>query len=127
MKVYNRHNATNFLSYQLIDKVFTELYFLTDYSYILENHFYFVNTSGYCFKPSLSRIYCVSSSVKVLSPRYKGPSTRLFRTSSLCTFIIYRKKEISLVAKFFSRYFLRQRLSRIICPCKFPDPGIKLK
>ena len=32
---------------------FTERYFLTDYSYILENHFYFVNAPDYCFKPSL--------------------------------------------------------------------------
>ena len=47
---------------------FTEWYFLTDYSYILENHFYFVNAPSYCFKPSLSRIFCVNSSVKVLSP-----------------------------------------------------------
>ena len=31
---------------------FTERYFLTDYSYILENHFYFVNAPGYCFKLS---------------------------------------------------------------------------
>ena len=105
MKVYNRHNATNFLSYQLIDKVFTELYFLTDYSYILENHFYFVNVPDYCFKHSLSRIFCVNSSVKVLSPQYEGPSSHIFRTSSLCTFIIYRKKEIGFVAKFFSKYF----------------------
>ena len=29
---------------------FTERYFLTYYSYILENYFYFVNASGYCFK-----------------------------------------------------------------------------
>ena len=27
---------------------FTERYFLTDYSYILENDFYFVNVPGYC-------------------------------------------------------------------------------
>ena len=83
---------------------FTERYFPTDYSYILENHFYFVNVSDYCFKPSLSRIFCVNSSVKVLSPQYEGPSTHIFRTSWLCTFIIYRKKEIGFVAKFFSKY-----------------------
>ena len=83
---------------------FTERYFLTDYSYILENHFYFVNVPDYCFKPSLSRIFCVNSSVKVLSPQYEGPSTHIFRTSWLCTFIIYRKKEIGFVAKFFSKY-----------------------
>ena len=29
---------------------FIEWYFLTDYSYILENHFYFVNAPDYCFK-----------------------------------------------------------------------------
>ena len=32
---------------------FTERYYLTDYSYILENHFYFVNVPDYCFKPSI--------------------------------------------------------------------------
>ena len=96
-------------AYQLTDfymlRGFTERYFLTDYSYILENHFYFVNVPDYCFKPSLSRIFCVNSSVKVLSPQYEGPSTHIFRTSWLCTFIIYRKKEIGFVAKFFSKYF----------------------
>ena len=45
---------------------FAEWYFLTDYSYILENHFYFVNVPGYCFEPSLSRIFCVNNSVKEL-------------------------------------------------------------
>ena len=82
---------------------FTEQYFLTDYRYILENHFYFVNVPDYCFKLALSRIACVNSSIKVLSPQYKGPST--LYTSSLCTFIIYRKKERGFVAKFFSKYF----------------------
>ena len=81
------------------------LYFLTDFSYILGNHFYFVNAPDCCFKPNLSWILCVNSSVKVLSPQYEGPSTHIFRTSSLCTFIIYRKKEIGFVAKFFSKYF----------------------
>ena len=85
-------------AYQLTDfymvRGFTERYFLTNYSYILENHFYVVNVPDYCFKPSLSRIFCVNSSVKVLSPQYEGPSTHIFRRSSLCTFIIYRKKEI---------------------------------
>ena len=84
-------------AYQLTDfymlRGFTEWYFLTDYSYILENHFYFVNVPDYCFKPSLSRIFCVNSSVKVLSPQYEGPSTHIFCTSLLCTFIIYRKKK----------------------------------
>ena len=83
---------------------FTEWYFLTDYSYILENHFYFVNAPDYCFKPSLLRMICVNSSIKVLPPRYEGCSTHLFRTSSLCTFIIYRKKEKVFVDKFFSTY-----------------------
>ena len=32
---------------------------------------------------------------KVLFPQHEGPSTRIFRTSSLCTLTIYRKKEIS--------------------------------
>ena len=73
---------------------FTERYFLTDYSYVLEDHFYFVNVPGYCIKPSLSRIFCVNRSVKVLSFQYEGPSTHIFYTSLLCTFIIYRKEEI---------------------------------
>ena len=73
---------------------FTEWYFLTEYSYILENHFYFVNAPDCCFKPFLSWMFCVNSSVKVLSPQYEGPSTHMFRTSALCTFIIYRMKEI---------------------------------
>ena len=43
-------------AYQLADLYMirgsTERYFLTDYySYVLENHFYFVNASGYCFTP----------------------------------------------------------------------------
>ena len=42
----------------------TEQHFLIeDYSYILENHFYFVNAPEYCFKLSLSRIFCVNSFV----------------------------------------------------------------
>ena len=109
-RVYTRHNATDLLcisiDWFLYDKKFYWTVFLNRlYNYILENHFYFVNAPDYCFKPSLSRIFCVNSFVKVLSPRYEGPSTHLFRTSSLCTFIIYRKKEIGFVAKFFSKYF----------------------
>ena len=84
---------------------FTERHFLTDYSYILENHLYFVNAPDYFFKLFLPWIVCVNSSVKVLSPQYEGPSTHIFRTSPLCTFIIYRKKEMGFVAKFFSRDF----------------------
>ena len=38
---------------------FTKRYFLTDYSYILENHFDFVNAPSYCFKPSLFRILII--------------------------------------------------------------------
>ena len=82
-------------------KSLTEWYFLTDYSYILENQFYFVNAFNYYFKPSLSRIFCVNSSVKVLSPQYEGPSTHLFRTSSPCTFI-----------KFFSKYIFGLKVIR---------------
>ena len=33
---------------------FAERYFLTNYGYISENHFYFVNEPDYCFKPSLN-------------------------------------------------------------------------
>ena len=70
----------------------TEQYFPTDYSYILENHFYLINELDYCFKLSLSRIACVNSSLEVLSLQYEVPSTHIFHTL-LCTFIIYRKKE----------------------------------
>ena len=93
-RVYTRHKLTDLLciSIDWFLYVKTERYFLTDYSYILENHFYFVNVPDYCFKPFLSRIFCVNSSVKILSPQYEGPSTHIFRTSSLCTFSIYRKK-----------------------------------
>ena len=84
---------------------FAEKYFLRGYSYISESHFYFANTSDYCFKLSLSRVFCINSSIKLLFPQYEGPSTHTFYTSLLCTFIIYRKKEIGFVAKFFSRYF----------------------
>ena len=100
-------------AYQLTDfymlRSFTDRYFLRNYSYILENHFCFVNVPDYCFKPSLCRIFCVNSSVKVLPPRYEGPSTNIFSTSLLCTFIIYRMKEIGFVAKYFSKCFLGQR------------------
>ena len=51
------------INWLLILRGFTERYFLTDYSYISENHFYFVNVLlfyiDYCFKPSLSRPFCV--------------------------------------------------------------------
>ena len=90
IRLYTRQKLSDFY----ILRSFTERCFLTDYSYILENHFYFENVSDYCFKPSLSRIFFLNSSVKVLSPQYKGPSTHIFRTSSLCTLIVYRKKEI---------------------------------
>ena len=73
---------------------FTERYFLTDYSYILENHFYFVNVPDYCFKPSLSRIFCVNSSVKVLSPQYEGPSTIYFAHHCFARSLFTEKKEI---------------------------------
>ena len=100
------------LSYQLTGfytrRGFTERYFLTDYSYIFENHFYFINAPEYCFKSSLSRTFCGNSCVKVLSPRDEGPLTQLFRTSLLCTFIICSKKDIGFVGKFFSKYFLGQ-------------------
>ena len=35
---------------------FPERYFLTDYSRLLENHFYYLNVPDYCFTPSLSRM-----------------------------------------------------------------------
>ena len=69
-------------AYQLTDfymfRGFTERYFRADYSYISENHFYVVNVPDYCFKPSLSRIFCVNSSINVLSPQYEGPSPIYF-------------------------------------------------
>ena len=92
-------------------RCFTERYFLTDYSYILENKFCFINAPNYCFKSSLSTMFCVNSSVKALSPQYEGPSTHISRTSSLYTLIIYRKKEIGFVAKFFSRYFFGPKVA----------------
>ena len=36
---------------------FTEKYFLTGYSYILESHFYFANAPDYSFKPILCKIF----------------------------------------------------------------------
>ena len=108
--------ACHLTSFYMI-RGFTERHFLTDYSYSLENHFYFtilfINAHDYCFKPSLSRIFCVNSSVNVLAPRYEGPSTHLFRTL-FCTFIIYRKKEIGFVAKF-------PKVTRTICLHTFKD------
>ena len=79
---------------------FTERYFLTDYSYILENQFYLINGLGYCFKHSLFGIFSVNSSEKVLFPQYEGPSTHIFRTSFFCMFIIYSKREIGLQLNF---------------------------
>ena len=88
--------------YQLTDfymlRDLNKRYFLTVYSYILEYQFYFGNVREYCFNPSLSRIFWVKSSVKVLSSQWEGPSTRIFPTLLLCTF----------VTKFFSKYFLGQ-------------------
>ena len=103
--------AYELTGFYMIRGGFTGRYFLIDYSYILVNPFYFVNAPEYSFKPSLSRIFCVNSSLKVLSPRYKGSSAHLFRTSSLCTFIIYRNKEIGFVAKFFSIYVFGPKLN----------------
>ena len=107
---------------------FTEWYFLTDYSYILENHCYFINAPNYCFKSFFSRIFCVNSSVKVLSPQYEAPyrTTHIFRTSSLCMFIIYRKTEIGFLAKFFFKYVFGTKVIPNYMSCTFSDPGIKL-
>ena len=44
---------------------FTERYCLTNYSHILQNHFYFVNAPDYCFKSSLFTIFCVNSDAKL--------------------------------------------------------------
>ena len=68
-----------FFAYQLTGfnmiRSFIERYFLTSYcSYILENHFYFVYAPDYCFKPSLSRIFCVNSSLQ-----YCFLDTKVFR------------------------------------------------
>ena len=92
------------VTYFCMIRGFTERYFLTDYNYILQDQFYFVNAPDYCFKPFLSRILCVNSSVKVLSSQYETLSTHIFCTSPLCTFIIYRKKEMGFVVKFFWKY-----------------------
>ena len=37
------------------------------YSFILENHFYFINAPDYCFWPSLFRIFYVKNFVKLAS------------------------------------------------------------
>ena len=71
---------------------FSEWYFRTNYSYISENHFYFVNAPD-CFKSSLFRIFCVNSSAKVLSRRYEGPLTHIFRTSSLARSLFRERKK----------------------------------
>ena len=98
-------------AYQLtglyIIRGFTERYFPADYSYILENHFYFVIKLDYCFKPSLSRIFCVSSSVKVLSPLYEGPSTHLFRISSKLTLLNINSRRVMV--------FIRNRNEKLFC------------
>ena len=52
-RVYTKHNLTDLL-FMSIDWFLTGFYFLTDFIYILENHFYFVNPPDYCFKLSLS-------------------------------------------------------------------------
>ena len=39
---------------------FAEWYFLTNCSYILEKHFYFVKAPDYCFESFLFRIFCVN-------------------------------------------------------------------
>ena len=128
-RVYTRHNLADLLcisiDYFYMIRGSTEGYFLADCRYILENHFYIVNAPGYCFKRFLSRIFCVNSSIKVLPPQYEDPSTHIFRISSLCTFFIYRKKEIGFVVNFFSKYFFGPK---IIPHCfqKFPGPVIKL-
>ena len=47
-QIYFAYQLTGFY----VIRGFTERNVLTDYSYILENHFYFVNPPDYCFKPS---------------------------------------------------------------------------
>ena len=80
--------------YQLTDfymiRGFTKRYFLIDYSYILENHFYFVKAPNYCLKPSLSRIFCVNSYVKV----HEGPYSLYPSISHIITLHVhYLQKE----------------------------------
>ena len=77
-QIYFAYQLTGF--YMM--RSFTERYFLTGYSYILGNLFYFVNLPDYCFKLSLSRMFCVNSSVKLLSPQYQGSLTNTFFPSS---------------------------------------------
>ena len=68
--------AYNLTAFYMI-KGFTERYFLTDYGF--RKPLYFVNEPDYYFKP-LSRIFCVNSSVIVLSFRSEGPTTHPFCT-----------------------------------------------
>ena len=74
-------------------KSFTERYFLKDYSYILENHLYFANAPNYCFKLSLSRIACVNSSVKVLSPQYEVLRPIYFTHHSFARSLLTERKK----------------------------------
>ena len=97
-----KHNLTNLLCISIDWFLYDKKFY---WNYILEKPFYFVNAPDYCFKFSLSRIACVNSSVKELSPQYEGPLTHIFHALSLCSFIIYRKKEIGFVANFLSKYF----------------------
>ena len=61
-QIYFAYQLTGF--YMI--RSFTKRYFLTDYSYILENHFYFVNAPNSCFKLSSSSI--VSSIQRSFNP-----------------------------------------------------------
>ena len=74
----------------------TEQYFLTESSYILENHFHFVNAPDYFPKSSLCRIICVNSSVKVLSPRYNFLRSIYFAHHCFArSLFAERKKQVS--------------------------------
>ena len=84
--------ACQFAGFYMI-RGFTERYLLTDYSYILENHFYFVNAPDYCFKLFLSWRFSVNSSVKVFSPQYWGLRPKYFAHHRFARSLFTERKE----------------------------------
>ena len=97
-RVYTRHNATDLLcisvDWFLCDKRFSWTVFPNRLSYILENHFYFVN--------SLSRILCVNSSAKVFSLQQRSFDPSILHIIALQVYYLQNERKVS-VAKFFSK------------------------